>query len=436
MATVLPFGEGYRTRLTGLLGPPCHMLSPSRKAGGRWLLILFMVISLRVESEIMSKKIVIATMVVLSLAVSLLILPGTGCELIADQTASKTELDVTLLEEIWEILQEKYVEPDELDVEALIQGAARGMVNALGDPYSAYLDPDDFEIFGTGLEGEFEGIGAYVGERNGQITIIAPIPGTPADEAGIRPGDVIMGVNGESTAGWSVQDAVIVIRGPSGTSVKLLILHEGDTEPVEIEIIRASIEVPSVYFEMLGEIAHVTIAEFTDRTDDELATVLDEVIEQEATGIIIDLRNNPGGLVSAVVDVTSRFLTDGIVLSIINNEGKKTDYPVASTGGDIKLPIVVLVNQYSASSSEAMAGALQDHGVAVIAGTTTYGKGSANNLYRLSGGSGLYLTTGRWYTPEGRLIEGEGIEPDFPLDLEEVDPVEWAVDYLENITQS
>jgi carboxyl-terminal processing protease len=387
------------------------------------------------ESESMSKKIVIVATVVLSLVMGLFFLPGTGCTLITDQTTSETELDVAILEEIWEILQEKYVEPDELDVEALIQGAARGMVSALGDPYSAYLDPDDYEIFGSGLEGEFEGIGAYVGERNGQITIIAPIPGTPADEAGIRPGDVIMGVNGESTAGWSVQDAVIVIRGPSGTSVKLLILHEGDTEPVEIEIIRASIEVPSVYFEMRGEIAHITIAEFTERTNDELSTALDEVSQQNATGIILDLRNNPGGLLSAVVDVTSRFLTEGIVLSIVNNEGKKTDYPVKSHGSDIELPIVVLVNEYSASSSEVMAGALQDHDAAVIAGTTTYGKGSANSLYRLSDGSGLYLTTARWYTPSGRLIEGEGIEPDFPLDLEEVDPVEWAIGYLENVAQ-
>jgi len=297
------------------------------------------------------------------------------------------------------------------------------------------MDPDDYEMFTSGLEGEFEGIGAYVGERDGQITIIAPIPGTPADEAGIRSGDVIMGVDGESTVGWSVQDAVNVIRGPRGTPVRLLILHEGDTELVEIEIIRAEIEVPSVYFEMRGEIAHISIAEFTERTDGELSDALDDASEQEATGIILDLRNNPGGLLSAVVDVTSRFLSGGIVLSIIDREGHQTDYPVEHTGSDIELAVVVLVNQFSASSSEVMAGALQDHGRAVIAGTNTYGKGSAYNLYPLSNGSGLYLTTARWYTPEGRIIEGEGIEPDFVLDMEEVDPVEWAIDYLENSVQ-
>ena len=244
-----------------------------------------------------------------------------------------------------------------------------------------------------------------------------------------------MEVDGKPTVGWSVQDAVNVIRGPRGTPVKLLVLHEGDTELVEIEIIRAEIEVPSVYFEVRGEIAHISIAEFTERTDGELSNALDDATEQEAAGVILDLRNNPGGLLSAVVDVTSRFLSGGIVVSIIDKEGRQTDYPVEHTGSDIELPMVVLVNQFSASSSEVMAGALQDHGRAVIAGTITYGKGSANNLYRLSDGSGLYLTTARWYTPEGRIIEGEGIEPDFVLDLEEVDPVDWAIDYLEKGVQ-
>jgi carboxyl-terminal processing protease len=380
----------------------------------------------------MSKKIVATVMMALVLLVSLAIPLGTGCSLFPVDNKSGSELDVALLEEVWEIIQERYVEPDELDAENLVQGAARGMVNALDDPHSAYMTPEDYEIFTSGLEGQFEGIGAYVGERDGQITIIAPIPGTPADEAGIRPGDVIVGVDDESTVGWSVQDAVNAIRGPRGTPVRLLILHEGDTEFVEIEIIRAEIEVPSVYFEMRGNIAHISIAEFTERTNSQLSDALDEAAGQQAVGIILDLRNNPGGLLSTVVDVTSRFLDEGIVLSTIDRDGHKTDYPVKHTGSHIELPMVVLVNQFSASSSEVMAGALQDYGRAVIAGTTTYGKGSANNLYRLSDGSGLYLTTARWYTPDGRLIEGEGIEPDYELDLETVDPVEWALDYLEN----
>lgn len=381
----------------------------------------------------MSKKIVTVLMVVLLLALASVSPLGAGCSLLPVQDES--ELDLTLLEDIWEIIQEKYVEPDELDTEALIQGAAKGMIKALDDPHSAYLTPDYYEMFTTDLAGEFEGIGAYVGERDGRITIIAPIPGTPADEAGIKPGDVIMGVDGESTIGWSVQDAVNVIRGPRGIPVRLLVLHEGDTELVEIEIIRADIDVPSVYLEMRGKIAHLTITDFTERTGDEFSTVLDEIAAQDSAGIILDLRDNGGGLLSAVVDVTSHFLSGGIVVSVVDREGRQIDYRVERPGGDVELPLVVLVNAFSASASEAMAGALQDHDRAVITGNNTYGKGSANNLYELSDGSGLYLTTARWYTPAGRLIEGEGIEPDFVLDLDEVDPVEWAIDYLENGVQ-
>ena len=380
----------------------------------------------------MSKKIVAMVTITLLLTVSLAIPLGTGCSLIPDQKTSESDLDVALLEEVWEIIQEEYVEPDELDTETLIRGAVRGMVDALDDPYSAYLDPDEYEMFASELSGKFEGIGAYVGERNGQITIIAPIPDSPADKAGIRPGDIIMGVDGESTVGWSVQDAVLAIRGPRGTPVSLLVLHEGDIETVEIEIIRAEIEVPGVYLEMLGDIAHITIIDFTERTNEELSAALDEVANQEATGIILDLRWNGGGLLSAVVDVTSRFLDEGIVLSAVDNKGHKTDYPVSHTGSVIQLPMVVLVNEFSASSSEVLAGALQDYDRAVVAGATTFGKGSVNILRPLSDGSGLYITIARWYTPGGRLIEGEGIEPDFELDPEEVDPVEWALDYLES----
>ncbi|UCB43823.1 MAG: PDZ domain-containing protein [Dehalococcoidales bacterium] len=380
----------------------------------------------------MSKKIVTTVMIVMALTVSAVIPLGTGCSLITDQSTTESDLDVALLEEVWDIIREEYVEPDKLDVETLIQGAVKGMVEALDDPYSVYMDPDDYELFTSDLAGEFEGIGAHVGERDGQITIIAPIPGTPADEAGLEPGDVIVGVDGESTVGWSVQDAVNVIRGPGGTPVRLLILREGDTELLEIEIIRAEIEVPSIYLEMRGDIAHIIIAQFTERTSEELSTALDVVANQEATGVILDLRNNPGGLLSAVVAVASRFLDEGIVVSVVDNKGNKTDSPVEDGGQVIELPIVVLVNEYSASGSEVLAGALQDYDRAVVAGDITFGKGSVNILRPLSGDSGLYITIARWYTPGGRLIEGEGIEPDFEIDPEEVDPVEWALDYLEN----
>jgi len=282
------------------------------------------------------------------------------------------------------------------------------------------------------LSGKFEGIGAYVGYDEGRIVIISPIPGSPADEAGIRSGDIIMGIDGESTIEMNVMDAVNRIRGKRGTPVKLLILHDGDEELVEIEIIRGEIELVSVFFEMIDDIVHISITNFSERTNDELAPVLEEALDNGASGIILDLRSNPGGLLSTVAEVTGHFVKDGLVVTMVDNKGKRTEVPIKRSSSVIELPVVVLVNSFSASGSEVLAGALQDYERAVVAGVTTFGKGSVNYLHELTDGSGLYLTIGRWYTPDGRLIEGEGIEPDFILDPEEDDALEWALDYLKN----
>jgi carboxyl-terminal processing protease len=223
---------------------------------------------------------------------------------------------------------------------------------------------------------------------------------------------------------------VLEIRGPEGTAVRLLVLHQGDTEPEEIEIIRAKIELPSVRFEMKEDIAYINITHFSQRTNEELSPVLESVIQQMATGIILDLRSNPGGSLEAVVDVASHFLEEGIVVSIVDNEEKQTGLEVEPNGATIDLPMVVLVDNYSASGSEVLAGALQDYGRATIAGAKTYGKGSVNILRQLKDGSGLYVTTARWLTPNGRLIEGEGLYPDYELELVGEDAIQWAIDYL------
>jgi len=305
------------------------------------------------------------------------------------------------------------------------------MVEALDDPYSAYLDAETYQLSLSDLAGKFEGIGAYVAVKDEQIMIIAPIPDSPAAKAGIKAGDIILGIDDKPASEMSLAEAVLYIRGPKGTSVRLLILHQGETEPEEIEIVRAEIELSSVYFEMRGDIAYINIAYFSERTNEELSPVLQSITQEAATGIILDLRSNPGGLLQTVVDVASRFLKEGVVVDVVDNQGQHTASTVKPKGTTTDLPLVVLVDSYSASGSEVLAGALQDYARAIIAGTKTYGKGSVNILHQLEDGSGLYITTARWLTPNGRPIEGEGIDPDYELDLEE-DAIGWAIDYLKS----
>jgi len=354
---------------------------------------------------------------------------GAGCALGA-KNVPNPDLGLEVVEQAWDIIFHDYVDKGSLDTSTLTGGAIKGMVEALGDPYSAYLDPETYQLSLSGLEGRFEGIGAHVAVRDGQLLIIAPIAGSPAARAGIRAGDIVLEIDGVSTSDMSLAEAVLRIRGPKGTTVKLLVVHEGETEPQVIEIVRAEIEVPSVRFEMKGDIAYVGITYFSERTEDELSPVLQRIAEEAASGIVLDLRSNPGGSLDEVVDVASNFLPSGVVVNVVDNQGRKTALSVNPGNITTDLPMVVLVDGYSASGSEVLAGALQDYGRATIAGTKTFGKGSVNVLRQLKDGSGLYITTARWLTPRGRLIEGEGLYPDYELELKGDDAIQWAVDYL------
>ena len=244
-------------------------------------------------------KIIKILVVTLLLAATITSAFGIGC-ILGEKTATAPSLDT--VEEAWNIIFQDYVDKDKLDADKLSQGAIKGMVEALDDPYTSYLDTIAYELWVRSVEGKFEGVGAYVEEKEGQITIVAPIPGSPADSAGIRSGDVVLEINGESTEGMSLIEGVLSIRGPKGTAVTLLILHQGETEPVVVSIIRAEIELPSVSSEMKEDIAYIKITYFSERTAQELAPVL-ENINEEATGIILDLRGNGGGLLDTVTDV-------------------------------------------------------------------------------------------------------------------------------------
>jgi len=371
--------------------------------------------------KIVAVSLLLAAIVVLSF--------GAGCALGA-RTSSEQGLDI--VEQAWNIIFQDYVDKDELDAGILIQGAIRGMVEALDDPYTAYLDAETYQLSLKNLEGKFEGIGAYVAVKDGQLIIIAPIADSPADRAGIRAGDIILDIDGRATSGVSLAEAVLSIQGPKGTTVTLLVLHQGETEPEVIEIVRAEIELPSVRFEMREDIAYIDITHFSERTAQELSLALESIAQQAAAGIILDLRSNPGGLLETVIDVAGFFLREGVVVDVVDNEGKHTASSVKPSEIATDLPLVVLVDGYSASGSEVLVGALQDYGRATIAGTRTYGKGSVNILCQLKDGSGLYITTARWLTPNGRLIEGEGLYPDHELELEGEDAVQWAIDFLKS----
>jgi carboxyl-terminal processing protease len=375
----------------------------------------------------MSKTIKIIV-VTLLLAATIVLSFGAGC-ILGEKTSTPPQLDLNLIERAWNIIQLDYVDKSKIDANKLTQGAIKGMVEALDDPYTSYLDTTAYELWVRSMEGKFEGIGAYVEEKDKQITIVAPIAGSPAEEAGLRSGDVILEINGKSTEGMSLIEAVLNIRGPTGTSVTLGVLHQGETEPQEISIMRTEIELPSVSFEMKGDTAYIKITYFSERTAQELTPILEDMTG--ATGIILDLRNNPGGLLETVIDVAGFFLREGVVVDVVDNQGKHTAYRVKPSKLVTDLPMVVLVNGYSASGSEVLTGALQDYGRATIAGSKTFGKGSVDVLRQLSDGSALYITTARWLTPNGRLIEGKGLPPDYEL-AEDEDAVQWAIDFLKS----
>jgi len=353
---------------------------------------------------------------------------GVGYQL-GDHARISRGSDLGTVQEVWNILFRDYVEPDRLDSTALSRAAIDGILKELNDPYTSYLNANDFKLGMSSLEGTFQGIGAHVTVKDGRLTVIAPIAGSPAEKAGIRPGDAILKVDGVATDNLSLAEAVLKIRGQEGTPVTLLIQHEGEADPVEIVIIRARVEISSVSGEMRGDIAYIQITEFSENTDEELLSVL-EALTPNARGIVLDLRSNPGGLLDTVVEIASHFLKDGTVVMVRDNDQTITTLNVRKVAFTTDLPMVVLVDSHSASGSEVLSGALQDRHRALIAGTTTFGKGSVNILRQLSDGSGLYVTTARWLTPDGRLIEGQGIVPDEELTVTGEDAIRWAIGYL------
>jgi len=321
------------------------------------------------------------------------------------------------LSEVWELLQNEQIDGANLDPQTISDGAILGMIRALDDPYASFLDQEQYSLEQEDIRGFFGGIGAEVGIRDGVMTILSPMPDTPAEAAGVRPGDIILEVDSTSVQGMSLLEVVRLIRGDKGSKVTLLLRHLNSSEPVSIEIERDIINLESVTLIMqVGRIGHLRISGFTGTTADELNEALDRFERSQGVGLVVDLRNNPGGLVSSVVDVASNFIGDGLVLYQVDAQGNRRNWGVKSGGKALDVPMVVLVNGFSASASEVFTGAMVDNQRATVIGATTYGKGSVNSLWPLGDGSGIGFTIARWYTPKGTLIEGEGITPDVTLE--------------------
>jgi len=281
--------------------------------------------------------------------------------------------DLASIEQAWDVIINDYVEKDGIDRLALSQGAIEGMLGVIDDPHSAYFTPEEYQMDISESEGKYIGIGATIAMQDGQFIITNVISGSPGELGGIKSGDVIQSIDGTLTAGLTIEELGRLVRGDAGTPVTLVILHQGGTAPVDITVTRAEIDIISVEMEMRGDIAYISISQFTDRTDDELGMALVEISQQPAAGIVLDLRGNPGGLLDSVVLVVSRFVTAGQVLSIRDSYGNVDIYNVVPQEPTTDLPMVVLVDGMSASASEVMAGALKDHGRELIAGKTTFG---------------------------------------------------------------
>lgn len=337
------------------------------------------------------------------------VLIGKGWEHTSHATETYEELKT--FSEVLTQIQKHYVE--DVQGKDLVLGAIRGMLATL-DPHSAYMTADMYKEIQVETKGEFGGVGIQIGIKDNRLAVIAPIEGTPAQRAGIKAGDYIVKVNDDPTKDLTLMEAVQKMRGPRGTKVSLTVHREGAADPIVFELVRDIIKIESVKSRVIeSNVGYVRMTQFQEATGKDLAKALGALREQKVQSLILDLRNNPGGLLTAAVEVTEQFVTTGkLIVSIKGRDGRKDEYVSRAKAQPDEYPMIILVNEGSASASEIVAGALQDWGRAVIVGTTTFGKGSVQTILPLADGSGLRLTTAKYYTPKGRSIQSTGITPD------------------------
>ena len=335
-------------------------------------------------------------------------------------TDPKEEVDISLIWSVWRLMTKHYIDPNALQVTPMLHGAAKGLVDAVGDQYSTFMPPKENKEFKQSLNGKLQGIGAELTMRDEKIVVVSPLKGSPAEEAGLLPEDIITHVDDESIEYHSLGDAVDIIRGPKGTKVKLTVQREGEGV-VEIEIIRDDIKIPSVESEIKEydgkRIAYIELNRFGNTTTVEIREALKEFKEEEGlSGLIFDVRFNGGGYLDKAIDLASMFLKKGKVVSVARREGEPTHHYVSGRPIAPEIPMVILINEGSASASEILAGALQDADRATVIGKQSFGKGTVQEVFDLPGGTSLRVTTARWLTPSGTDLGKEGIVPDIEVE--------------------
>lgn len=339
-----------------------------------------------------------------------------GDEKVVEKIQIQDRKDFTKLYETFESIKANYIH--KVDDKKLIEGAINGMVESLGDPYSDYMTAKETKEFNETISSSFEGIGAQVEQKDNNIVIVAPIKGSPAEKAGLKANDVILEVDGKSIQGMTSNEAVSLIRGKKGTKVNLKISRPGTSEPIELNITRDVIPVETVYGEMLdGQIGKIQITTFSERTYTELVSHINELKKQGMKGLILDLRQNPGGLLDQAIDISSLFVPNGkVIYQMEKNDGKKVRQ-LSNQKEPFDIPLVAVVDGGSASASEILAGALKESAGVPIVGEKTFGKGTAQTAASYNDGSSLKLTTGKWLTPSGEWINEQGIVPDYEVKM-------------------
>jgi carboxyl-terminal processing protease len=335
---------------------------------------------------------------------------------------AEAHAEFRLMAEAWNLIRERYVGSQATEPRQITYGALQGMVDALGDEgHSRFLSPEELRAHLNSVQGEFEGIGVEVQMQEGRVVIVAPIDGSPAQAAGLRPGDVIVAVDGEPVASLALEEVVARVTGPSGTAVNLTILQPDTEETRQVSLIRARLALQNLTWQQIGEtdVALVRISSFSAGVSEELERALTSLQEEGLLGVVLDLRNNPGGLLREAVATTSQFLEAGNALLVRDARGQTRPIPVEKEGAGLEIPVVVLTNQGTASAAEIVTGALQDARRATVVGETTFGTGTVLLHLPLSDGSAILMATEEWLTPRGRVIWKQGIEPDVAVSLPE-----------------